>query len=374
MILAIFVIVITVTGIQLIRGKSRVTPHVLLMGGLVLIMSVWATMTVNASLGILTFFYYFPAIILFMLPERQKWQTLDFVTKGFSILMAISLLVFVAIKFIDITPWFGNFELKNNDFYPAYKNYGVLLYSADFFSNIVYRFNGPFLEPGHLATVSVLLIVANRYDFKKQPLMWILLLCIVLSMSLAGYVILIAGYLMLKIKNHSTFIISVILVLFGWLFFTQIWNGGANPVNEAILSRLEYDESKGIAGNNRTSRRTDVYYEKVKSEGKLWTGIGSIKDNSQVEGAGYKIYFIRFGIVSALLVLLFYRMLIPRYANKRFAYIFLLLIFLMFLQRAYPWWWSWLLCYTLSIGISDRTFKVLQSSNLALMIKKFLIG
>ncbi|MDE7343204.1 MAG: hypothetical protein K2N19_04215, partial [Muribaculaceae bacterium] len=44
--------------------------------------------------------------------------------------------------------------------------------------------------------------------------------------------------------------------------------------------------------------------------------------------------------------------LIPKGANVRYSASFVLIIILVFLQRAYPDWYSWLLPYVLGIGIS----------------------
>ncbi len=60
--------------------------------------------------------------------------------------------------------------------------------------NAFYRFNGPFLEPGHLSMIVAILLYANKYDFKNNRYLWVLLVTIVLSFGLAGYVITIIGF------------------------------------------------------------------------------------------------------------------------------------------------------------------------------------
>lgn len=53
------------------------------------------------------------------------------------------------------------------------------------------------------------------------------------------------------------------------------YNGGRNVLNEKILSRLQYDEDKGISGNNRTSHLADAYFEQYTNNGQILFGVGN---------------------------------------------------------------------------------------------------
>lgn len=343
----------------------RFGKRALLLFILLCMLSIWTMTNVTVSYGLLTFFYYIPAVILFMLPLKLKETTLHFVTKWFSIIMLISLLLFFITQIISI-PSFGVFKLTDNTFYPPYKNYLFFIQSTDAFDAIIYRFNGPFLEPGHLSVVSSLLLFANRYNFKENKWLYVPLVCVIFSLSLAGYVITLIGYLLLTLKNFKVLIYSAITLFASYIFITQIWNGGNNVVNELIIARLAYDEEKGIAGNNRTVEWTDSFFESMWKKGELWKGIGSIDNDSRIIGAGYKIYFLRLGIISAILIFCFYWFLVPKNYDKRFVYSFLIILILIFIQRAYPWWYSWLLCFTLgcSIPISHNRVVLKKEENI----------
>ena len=316
-----------------------------------LLLSAWGIFTVSFSYGILSFFYYFPAILLTMLSIKQKENTLSFITKWFSIIMLISIIIFVLTLKINI-PSIGIFQLSNNDRYPPFINYVFFIKSTDLLDQIIYRFNGPFLEPGHLSVVCSFLLFTNKYNFRQNKWLWIPLICVIISMSLAGYVITAIGWLLLKINNIKTVVLISCICIIGYVFTTHIWNSGDNIMNQLIVSRLEYDEEKGIAGNNRTTETTDNYYKHLQKQGKLWKGLGSIEKERDIVGAGYKIYFMRFGIISALLVAIFYMNLLPKHYNKRYVYSFCIILIITFIQRAYPWWFSWLLCFTLGTGIN----------------------
>lgn len=355
-IIATVSVILFVSGYSMMHG-IRFGKRALILFLILCTMSVWSLMTVTVSFGILTFFYYLPAIILFILPTRMKEETLGFVTKWFGIIMSISLSIFFLTK-ITTLPALGTFQLTDNTFYPPYKNYLFFIQSSNILDSIIYRFNGPFLEPGHLSVVSSILLFANRYNFKGNKWLYISLACVIFSLSLAGYIITLLGYMMLTLRNFKVVIYSAVALLASYIFVTEIWNGGNNVANELIVARLAYDAEKGIVGNNRTTESTDAYFESKWESGGLWTGVGSIDKDTSIVGAGYKIYFLRFGIISAILVLCFYWNLVPKHYDKRFVYSFVIILILTFIQRAYPWWYSWLLCFTLGCGISKVYYKI----------------
>ena len=330
-------------------GGLRVTKQMSILLAILIVYMVWTVINVDPIYGMIQFFTFLPGILLCSPDREDKSKTLAFITKWYGIVITISMVIFLAVKATHL-PGVGIFRVPNNNFYAPYYNY--LFYIKMVSHTYIERFNGPFLEPGHLALVSFLILFANRFDFKKSPWMYPILLSVCLSFSLVGYLLLIIGLILLKVKNVWSVVLGVGLIWGAYVFCTEIWDGGDNKVNTMILSRLELDESKGIKGNNRTPQTTDGYYERLKRKDALWVGMGTLKKNDSIAGSGYKIYFIRFGIISALIVFLYYTMLFDRKANKRYTYSFLLVIVLIFWQRAYPWWFSWHAMIILGTAVS----------------------
>ncbi len=307
------------------------------------------------------FAIYMQALYLYILPQKRKIELLQFITKIYSIVLGISILVYLSTYFVNI-PSIGSFKAGDLDFYPLYDNY-IFFVKSRLYVNFVYRFNGPFLEPGHQAMISGLLLFANKFDFKNNKLLWIPLIGIIISFSLAGYVILALSYIMLFVKSIGKIIATSLIFIALSFFITDVWDGGNNPVNVLIFERMEYDEEKGITGNNRTSKITDEYFEQSIKEGKLLLGTRGAKGaDTRIAGAGYKVYLLRNGLIALFLIILFYRFLINPYCNKRYGIAFFILICCIFLQRAYPTWYSWILPYTLGCGIylrnRTRVFRV----------------
>lgn len=347
---ALLSITVIFTGHCLLQSKSLLAKRTIILAFLLSIITIWSLVCIGVSYSLLQFICFAPAITLFNTPKPLQEATLKFVTKWFAVFISISLGIFILTRFTSLPP-LGVFKVPNDNFYPKYNNYLLFIESTSIFNLFFYRFNGPFLEPGHLSIICSLLIFANKYDFKHNKYLWILLVCIILSLSLAGYIICVIGYLFLKVKNKKAIFLMTTLISITFICVTMVWNEGKNPVNELIFSRLEYDEEKGVTGNNRTPGVTDRFFKKNWENGNLWTGLG-LSENSAIAGAGYKVFFLRYGIISALLIFLFYMNLIPKNCSRRFAISFIALIILLFMQRAYPGWYSWLFTFTIGCGCS----------------------
>ena len=322
---------------------------------MILLMLITAVTTLqedNILIALTTFLTYFPAILLYLLPIERKCQVLSFITKWFCIIIGISIVLYVLTFFTSI-PNIGTYK-ADDDFYPLFRNYLFFIKSTNIIET--FRFNGPFLEPGHLSIVIAFILFANDYDFKNNKLLWILIAALVIGFSLSGWMLTIIGWFLLNYQKIN--FIPIIIGLAGFIWISNIYNGGDNLVNSLILSRLELDDKKGIKGNNRFSKGTDILYDKMVENGSVWTGKGSQFKSKNVEGAGYKIYFIRQGAFMAILVLAFYALLGSYHPSKKYTISFLLVLCACFLSRGYPNWYSWLLPYVLGTSIYNSPFRL----------------
>lgn len=313
---------------------------------------VWAIWCDGYVMGIYTLMSYLPVVVLIMLPLHLKKDLLQFVTKWISILLGLGLIVY-AVTLFATPPSFGRFVYSE---YEPYDNY--LFYIKTTFDHGTFvRFNGVFLEPGHQALLCTFLIIANKFNFRKNPYLYILLVSVLFSFSLAGYLLLFMGWALYWIKNIQRALL-IGAVLTGLVVFAVNWDLGDNAVNELIISRLEYDKDKGIKGNNRFFHNTDYVYQKAQKSGRTMTGIKDSVNMELVGGAGFKIYVIKYGWVGVAFALLFYLSVIPPQCNVRYTSIFLIVLALCFIQRSYPGWYSWLLPYVLGIYINRNPEKL----------------
>lgn len=314
------------------------------------VLGIWTVLTKGVAEARSIVVSYAPVFFLYYLPKRSKRLVLEFITKWFGVITGIGIVVFLLVLSIDLPPLY-DYTIPNNNFYASYSNYIFFVRSNTFVD--FYRFNGIFREPGHLSILIAFLIYANRYEYKGNRYLIILTIALILTFSLAGWVLYVIGLIVININRLKTFVICI-SILASFFYISILYNDGDNVVNNLIISRFEYDEKKGIVGNNRFYGRTDTVFNQMLDTGEILIGTPEGVTRTATEGAGYKIYFINFGLISAILVALLYIELIPPKCNRIYALGFFMLIVLCFMQRAYPSWISWYLPYVIGIGLTVK--------------------
>ena len=124
--------------------------------------------------------------------------------------------------------------------------------------------------------ISALLLYINGYSL-KQPRVFVLLLSIFASLSLAAYVLLVIGAILYYIMNSKrvlkrvvlSFAYLLLIVVVGVSYYIYDPN---SIFSRLIVERLDYNEDKGLRGNNRTSASFDSYYEQQFYKGGLFVG------------------------------------------------------------------------------------------------------
>jgi hypothetical protein len=139
------------------------------------------------------------------------------------------------------------------------------------------------------------------------------------------------------------------LVLSSFIWVEQI--GEDNILYVMLISRLEYDDSKGnIAGYNRTDENVDFAFSRFVDSPDFFWGSGVDSKTAITEGsAGYKVYLIRFGLISAAFVVLFYLAFAFNYRQYEVATFFILLLLMLF-QNSYPFWFCVVFGYILGVA------------------------
>lgn len=309
--------------------------------------TIWYTWIDGLPMGVTIFLMYLPVFVLLQLPYSYKKDLLSFSVKWYALLLIPGLLLYIATQFVSL-PSFGQFVHPN---YKPYLNY-IFYIKTTYDYGTMERFNSFFLEPGHQALLSTFLMMACRFRFKSCPWLWVLALSIVLSFSLAGYLLCVAGFVLLRINSIGK-LLAVAGVLTAFVVGIQTFGASDNVFNELIISRLERDESSGIKGNNRFAGNTDFAFERMMRSSDQVTGVKDKVNMELIAGAGYKIYFINYGWIGTLLSLCFYLSVIPKRPDWRYTAAFLAILILCFFQRSYPAWYSWLFPYVMGIWIAQ---------------------
>ena len=295
-----------------------------------------------------------PIICVLCVRDAYKKQILMLITKWYAILLVPSVIIYLVNNIVHL-PSMGIIYHDNLN-YDGFENY--LFYVHEI--NGSGRFNGPFLEPGHLGMISAFVLMANNFKLKKTYNL-IILASVILSLSLAGYMLALVGYILCAYnegkKNAGKLMIFAVVVV-TCVLVAQNYNGGDNIINEKILSRFEVDEEKGIAGNNRASFHVMILFEDALNDNNLLLYGYDREYQRQNEelftsSNGLVFFIVRHGIVGVLIVFLFYAYLAIKAENRKYALSFLLFVCLCFLQRTYYYWIPWILCFDYAIANND---------------------
>ena len=228
------------------------------------------------------------------------------------------------------------------------------------------RFSSIFLEPGYLAILMVFLLFINEFKFKVRRNQ-LYIATIIATVSLAGFLMVVFAYIAHSVQHAKRGTLGIFLLLFmsfvSYTFF-KAYNGGRNFINEGIIERLEVDESRGIAGNNRTSENFNKLFDTFLTSSDLIGGVGAkkVKDYDGVN-VGYKAYIMSYGIFGLILLLSYLFLIAGTWKNYRGFVLFVLYV-LMFIRGHAPIFWTgFMLVYVCGIAQSKFYYKTYEKNS-----------
>ncbi len=189
----------------------------------------------------------------------------------------------------------------------SYTNFYFFLIDDRTFLVLIPRFQSVFMEPGHLGTASVFLLLTQLGKWKK----WynvVLLIATIMTFSLAAFVLL-AMVLFINAWLKHQRILPKILLIISFLGITAIgaifYNDGDNMLNSLIIERLAVDDGK-LAGDNRVTDTFEAAFDDYMKSDDILFG----RDYELAEfgwgNAGYRVYIYDYGLIVLLLTIIFY--------------------------------------------------------------------
>lgn len=297
--------------------------------------------------GLSLILYYVSWVILILLKDEYKFELLHFITKWFAVFLLISLLFYIAFLFgFSFSPSFIEYQGR----YPTW-NYYFFTLPVDQFE--FFRFKSIFMEPGHLTMGLVPLIIANRFNLKNIYVL-ILFIAELFSFSLAGYITLFIGYLLINFSIRSLKYLVMGFVFISISLFVLERAGLSEIIDKYLWDRLEY-QNGDIAGNNRTTVEFDMVYDGVMNSSYKWTGKSDVDVLAFGGNSGYKKYIVTEGIVGLILALITY--LYHYFVYRKYSIgIFTLVLLLLLFQNSYPFWFAVMSMYILGTYNLRRSF------------------
>lgn len=309
---------------------------------------------------------FFPAIMILLLDDNHRACCLQYIFKWFAYLMIPSIIVYLLVELVGL-PSLGQLNVfPESEVHYGMESHYLIRDNYLFFTPFTRdrdweRFCGPFVEPGHLGMMLAFLLFSTGFQIKKNETK-INLVALLLTMSLAGYLLTFLGYLFIKYERKDMSLIKIMSICFVLLsiYLTAIYyKDGNNLLNEKVVSRLEYDEENIIVGNNRVHREINLYLARMYTDTKLLlTGY----DDKTITylymtgstGTGIKMWLVKYGLIGTLMAMMFYIVELFYCKNRRYVWLAFVFVFLMFYQRSYPFWHSWIICYTYGLSLHNR--------------------
>lgn len=332
---------------------------------LLVITYIWSARGVPLG-AILSFFL--PAALIIFQKDNFRFGCLKFIFKYFAILMIPSIIVFaivetLGIPAIDTLIVFPESEEHVQGAWYQYRNNYLFYtpYTKDYFA--WNRFLGPFTEPGHLGTILAFLLFVDGFSLKNKYTR-INMIALILTFSLAGYILAFVGFLFdrfTKKKLSLWIIMSLCSLLLLIIAFANFYKNGDNVLNEKVVSRMELDDNRGIAGNHRVSDEVDFYFVMMLEDSKI---LLQGYDEKTIDylyytggGTGIKMWIVCHGLIGVISVLAFYYAFCFFSNYRKLSFFYFVFVFLLFIQRSYPFWFAWIICYVYGISVLENSLR-----------------
>lgn len=278
-------------------------------------------------------------LIILGLRNDYRRNVLVFITKCTAVILGISLPFFL-IHLVGVP--LPHLSVTNLSSFSSIDNYFLFVIKGS-----APRFQGPFLEPGFMTMGTAILLFLNKYKLKNKYVL-VLFISQIFSLSIAGYVLLIVGYLISIILSNKANRLSMLLTAFFMLLSSSMLLTnllGEEIVEERIVGRLQWEDGK-LSGDDRSSDYLDYLYENVVNSDLKWVGTEWNSELSEKGVAGYKLFVVKYGYVGLLLSISLYLSSIFIIEDKKKMKWQISLVFitlLMLFQNAYPTMWALLI-------------------------------
>ena len=264
------------------------------------------------------------------LSDEDGRRVILWTTRILSVVLGISLvawlihnnlLTFPCWEYIDISEGKGAETIMGNYLFFV-QNENAL--------GLVNRFYSIFDEPGVVGTLSAFILFANKYDFKNNKQLIVIMFAAFFTFSLAFYVLTIIGYTYFLLKDRKinflklVFISIILLVFIAFVVQTEEFN---------LIIKYRFEEGLGSSLENRTADNINEFYEKEMWSMDWLIGLGKsgMLTKGLLEGSSYKVFVLREGFFALLsLIFAYYSMIRKRSLN---IIAFFILFWLSFLQR-----------------------------------------
>ncbi len=355
--LALFIIILSFFFQK--KFRTQISPNNIIAFGILLLSYVTTSdMSINGMLNII--FILCVSCSVFLLPHCYIRKLFYTIQNILFYLLIPAIILHIILLIVNI-PSISIISHPSSDNY-VYFNYLFLIKNHIIYNN---RFCGFCLEPGNMAALCCFMLYIDNFDLKNRK-NFILILAVLLSLSLAGYILLILGYMFSHVTNIKSIIkkvIQILIIILAFYYISTTYNDGKNIINETIIERLTPDKEKGIAGNNRVTKVVDDYYEEFVKSNYLLLGYGNEKFEKIRKqelywiAAGYKPFIMQYGLLRLIGVIAFYFIIAFNSKNRFYSMGFFTIIVLYSTSVTELFSYMWITLFLIGIKMNQTKQK-----------------
>lgn len=272
---------------------------------------------------------------IFRVDSKEIMRFCNAMSKGMGAFLIISMFFFVL--------YIMGFPLpsRNAEFLTtySYSNYFFFMVDDRSLFTIIPRFHSVFLEPGHMGTMTVMLLFTQIGHWKK----WYnvsLLVATIISFSLAAYGLLV-GVIFLGLWVRGKHFIRKTLMAIGFIAVIVVgsfyYNNGNNLLHDLIMIRLEIDDGE-MAGDNRVTDDFKADYDSLmESSDALF---GRDRNTESFGNSGYRVFIYDYGLIGLFLFIAFYLVSMYNPQQKKAMVAVFVVGTMNFIIRGYPLWYA----------------------------------
>lgn len=231
-----------------INKRNFIFPNKLSFFALFIAVLIFVCLNFQVS-SLLTLFAY---ISTFRLTDQSRDKILFYLNSFLSIIIGVSLLCWL-LHFNGIFefPLYRLLDLSvvGNDGY--LEDYFFFIHNPDL---LFPRFYAIFEEPGALGVLLSFVIVANRFNFKEKKFL-VIILGLIFTYSLAGYLLFFAGFVFQKVKKLKLFFLylGILILVLTFLYYLL---KDVKVLQWLIFDRLANFNEQGLT--HRTSDNLNI--------------------------------------------------------------------------------------------------------------------
>ena len=308
---------------------------------------------------------FLPVCVLMILSiiDEQKETILQYIVKWLGYIFIVGIAIHFITTFVHL-PSLGIIKTHyGGDFYGTEcYNYLFCIKPVIAAHNGLFRFSGPFIEPGDLACVCSFLLYAAEFDFSRYKNLKYILLAIFVSLSLGGFILTAIAFAFCMLAQNrwsGKYIFGGVGVFLGIYLFGLYYNGGDNIINTAILSRIQETEMNAEATNGRTTMIKMAYYLDMWDHPDiLLTGydanmVDYLNEEGNGVGSGFTNIVIEGGLFGLVGMLFPYFFLTFTSREKRYSWLLFALLLILINNRCDLFWLAYIMCYSYGIFIKE---------------------